>query len=48
MQYSKELARTKREKEESLQKKFQAAQIQLQQNPCEEFEEILDKPVRLS
>ena len=43
MQYSKELARTKREKEEGLQKKFQAAQIQLQQNPCEEFEEILDK-----
>ena len=43
MQYSKELARTKREKEESLQKKFQAAQIQLQQNPCEEFKEILDK-----
>ena len=35
--------RTRREKEESLQKKFQAAQIQLQQNPCEEFEEILDK-----
>ena len=42
-QYSKKQARTRREKEESLQKKFQAAQIQLQQNPCEEFEEILDK-----
>ena len=43
MQYSKELAGTKREKEESLQKKFQVAQIQLQQNPCEEFQKILDK-----
>jgi len=43
MQYSKELARTKREKEESLQKKLQAAQIQFEQNQCEEFEKILDK-----
>lgn len=43
MQYSKELAGTKREKEESLQKIFQAAQVQFQQNPCEEFEKILDK-----
>ena len=40
MQYSKELARIKREKEESLQKKLQAAQIQFQQNQCEEFEKI--------
>ena len=44
MPYSNELARTKREKKESLQKKIQAAQIQLRQNPCEEFaEKILDK-----
>jgi len=32
MQYSKELARTRREKDESPQKKLQAAQIQFQQN----------------
>ena len=38
MQYSKELARIKREKEESLQKNLQAAQIQYQQNQCEEIE----------
>ena len=43
MQYSKELARIKREKEQSLQKKLQAAQIQFQQNQCEEFEKILDE-----
>ena len=43
MQYSKELARIKKEKEESLQKKLQAAQIQVQQNPCKEFEKPLDK-----
>ena len=43
MQYSKELERIKREKEESLRKKLQAAQIQFQQNQCEEFEKILDE-----
>ena len=44
MQYSKELARIKKEKEEGLQKKFQAAQIHLQQNPCEEnLKKVLDK-----
>ena len=42
MQYSKELARIKREKEESLQKKLQTAQIQFQQNQREEFEKIMD------
>ena len=35
MQYSKELARIKREK------KQRHSQIQFQQNPCEEFEKIL-------
>ena len=43
LQYSKELARIKKEKEESLQKKLQAAQIQVQQKPCKEFEKTLDK-----
>ena len=43
MQYSKELARIKRQKEESLQKNLQAAQIQYQQNQCEEFEKIMDE-----
>ena len=43
MQYSKELARINREKEQSLQKKLQAAQIQFQQNQCEEFQKILDE-----
>lgn len=43
MQYSKELARIKGEKEESLQKNLQAAQIQYQQNQCEEFEKIMDE-----
>ena len=42
-QYSKELARIKKEKEQSLHKKLQAAQIQFQQNQCEEFEKILDE-----
>ena len=32
-----------RENEKSLQKKLQAAQIQFQQNQCEEFEKILDE-----
>ena len=32
-----------REKEESLQKKLQVAQTRFQQNPREEFEEILNK-----
>ena len=36
-------ARANRKKQESLQKKFQTAQIQLEQNPCKEFEKILDK-----
>ena len=43
IQYSKELAKIKREKEESLQKKLQVAQIGFQQNPREEFDEILNK-----
>ena len=43
IQYAKELAKIKREKEESLQKKLQVAQIRFQQNPSEEFEEILNK-----
>ena len=42
VQNSKGLARIKREKERSLQKKLQAAQIYFQQNQCEEFEKILD------
>ena len=42
-QYAKELTKIKREKEESLQKKLQAAHTRFQQNPCEEFEEILNK-----
>ena len=43
VQYEKELTKIKREKEESLQKKLQAAHTRFQQNPCEEFEEILNK-----
>ena len=37
IQYAKELVKIKREKEESLQKKLQAAQTRFQQSPCEEF-----------
>ena len=43
VQYAKELTKIKREKEESLRKKLQAAYTRFQQNPCEEFEEILNK-----
>ena len=43
IQYAKELAKIKRGKEESLQKKLQVAQIGFQQNLREEFEEILNK-----
>ena len=43
VQYAKELTKIKREKEEGLQKKLQAANTRFQQNPCEEFEEILNK-----
>ena len=43
VQYAKELNKIKREKEKSLQKKLQAAHTRFQQNPCEEFEEILNK-----
>ena len=42
IQYAKELAKIKRGKEESLQKKLQVAPIGFQQNR-EEFEEILNK-----
>ena len=42
IQYAKELAKIKRGKEESLQKKLQVAQIGFQQNR-EEFGEILNK-----
>ena len=38
VQYEKELTKIKREKEESLQKKLQAAHTRFQQKPCEEFE----------
>ena len=38
VQYAKELTKIKREKEESLQKKLQAAHTRFQQKPCEEFE----------
>ena len=43
MQFSKEQARIKREKGQSLQNKLQAAQIQFQQKHCEESEKILDE-----
>ena len=43
VQYAKELTKIKREKQESLQKKLQAAHTRFPQNPCEEFEEILNK-----
>ena len=39
----KELVKIKREKEKSLQKKLEAAQIRFQENPCEELIEILNK-----
>ena len=41
--YSKELAKTKRERDEQLQKKLQIVQAQIEQNPCEEVEKILDE-----
>ena len=41
--YSKELAKTKREREEQLQRKLQIAQAQFEQNSCEEVEKILDE-----
>ena len=41
--YSKELAKTKREREEQLQRKLQIAQTQFEQNSCEEVEKILDE-----
>ena len=41
--YSKEVAKTKREREEMLQRKLQIAQAQFQQAPCEEVEKILDE-----
>ena len=41
--YSKEVAKTKREREEMLQRKLQIAQAQFQQTPCEEVEKILDE-----
>ena len=40
--YSKELAKTKREREEKLQRNLQIAKAQFEQNPCEEGEKILD------
>ena len=40
--YSKEVAKTKREREEKLQRKLQIAQAQFQQTPCEQVEKILD------
>ena len=40
--YSKEQAKIKREKEERLHRKFQNAQTQFQKNPSEEMEKILD------
>ena len=43
VQYAQELTKIKREEEESLRKKLQAAQTRFQQNPCEEFEEILNE-----
>ena len=41
--YSKKVAKTKREREEKLQRKLQIAQAQFQQAPCEEVEKILDE-----
>jgi len=41
--YSKELAKTKRERDEQLQRKLQIVQAQIEQNPCEEVEKILDE-----
>ena len=40
--YSKEVAKTKRDREEKLQRKLQIAQAQFQQTSCEEVEKILD------
>ena len=42
MKYSKDQARIKRGKEENLQRRQQIAQVQFQQNPCEQLEKILD------
>ena len=39
--YTKELAKTKREREEQLQRKLQIAQAQFEQNSCEEVEKFL-------
>ena len=41
--YSKEVANTKRGREEKLLRKLQIAQAQFQQTPCEEVEKILDE-----
>ena len=41
--YSKEVAKTKREREEKLQRTLQIAQEQFQQTPCEEVQKILDE-----
>ena len=41
--YSKEVTKTKREREEKLQRILQIAQAQFQQTPCEEVEKILDE-----
>jgi len=40
--YSKELAKTKREREEKLQRNLQIAETLFEQNPCEEVEKIQD------
>ena len=41
--YSKQVAKTEREREEKLQRTLQTAQGQFQQNPCEEVQKILDE-----
>ena len=41
--YSKELATTKREREEKLQRNLQIVKTLFEQNPCEEVEKVLDE-----
>ena len=43
LQYSKEQAKIRREKEENLQRRYQDAQIKFQQNPSDELEKILEE-----
>ena len=43
IKYSKERVKTKKEREEKLQRKMQIAQTQLEQNPCDELKNIFEE-----